>query len=129
MKVGGEIPGRFRGAGAKDELQPGLVQRCEIGHGQHPGVGGDDHPDPVEVKARATDTPRSPASRWPHVHISLRTVRNVRAHARIGRSVALSLIMNYIVSLSDSRSIPEDMGLSTRFARGERATQYSCVVN
>jgi hypothetical protein len=49
MEVGCEITGRFRGAGADDELQPGLVQRCEIGRGQHPGVGGDDHLDPVEV--------------------------------------------------------------------------------
>ncbi len=121
-KWGGEIPGRFRGAGAEDELQPGLVQRCEIGRGQHHAVGGDDHLDPVEVEVRATDTPRSPARRWSRVHISLRTARNVRAHARVGRSIACSLSLNYIASLPDSMSIPGDMGLSMRFARGERAT-------
>ncbi|MBF4476649.1 hypothetical protein IRZ34_02205 [Rhodococcus rhodochrous] len=49
MEVGGEITRRIRGAGADYELQPGLVQRCEIGRGQHSGADGDDHLGPVEV--------------------------------------------------------------------------------
>lgn len=51
MKMRGKITGCLRHPGADDELQPGLVQRREVGGRQHAGVGGDDHFDPVEAVA------------------------------------------------------------------------------